>query len=241
MGRGFWDNFLFAIGIIIATVPEGLLPTVTLSLAMGSKRMARRNALVKNLNAVAALGTVDLICTDKTGTLTQNRMTVTRVWTPDAAVMANTVARLCCNVTVTPEGELKGDSTETALYSYAVEQDGATGERLAEIPFDAERKRMATLHRIEGKLFVLVKGAGESVLPLCTTIGKEGAAIPLDSATSATLQERLQAMASEGLRVIALAFRELDALPAGEIPEDGLTFAGFMGLLDPPRPEVPRP
>ena len=240
VGRGFWDNFLFAIGIIIATVPEGLLPTVTLSLAMGSKRMARRNALVKNLNAVAALGTVDLICTDKTGTLTQNRMTVTRVWTPDAAVMANTVARLCCNVTVTPEGELKGDSTETALYSYAVAQDGATGERLAEIPFDAERKRMATLHRIEGKLFVLVKGAGESVLPLCTTIGKEGAAIPLDSATSATLQERLQAMASEGLRVIALAFRELDALPAGEIPEDGLTFAGFMGLLDPPRPEVPQ-
>lgn len=240
VGRGFWDNFLFAIGIIIATVPEGLLPTVTLSLAMGSKRMARRNALVKDLNAVAALGTVDLICTDKTGTLTQNQMTVTRVWTPGDTVMACTIARLCCNVTVTPEGELKGDPTETALYSHAAGQGGATGERLGEIPFDAERKRMATLHGIDGRLFVLVKGAGESVLPLCTAIGKDGAADPLDSAGHTGLRERQQVMASQGLRVIALAFRELETLPVGDIPEEGLTFAGFMGLLDPPRPEVPQ-
>lgn len=240
VGRGFWDNFLFAIGIIIATVPEGLLPTVTLSLAMGSKRMARRNALVKNMNAVAALGTVDLICTDKTGTLTQNQMTVTRIWTPDDAAMACNIARLCCNVSMTPDGKLKGDPTETALYSYALQQHAANGERLAEIPFDAERKRMATLHRIEGKLFVLVKGAGENVLPLCTTITKDGATIPLDSSTNTELQERQQAMASEGLRVITLAFRELDTLPTGELQEEKLVFAGFMGLLDPPRPEVPQ-
>jgi sodium/potassium-transporting ATPase subunit alpha len=226
VGRGFWDNFLFAIGIIIATVPEGLLPTVTLSLAMGSKRMAKRNALVKNLNAVQALGSVDLICTDKTGTLTQNIMTVKTSWSPDdKANMACTVAQLCSNVTVTPQG-VKGDPTETALYNYAHEQAAVTGERLGEIPFDADRKRMATLHRIDGKLFVLVKGAGESVLPLCTA--------------DTELPARLQTMASEGLRVIALAYRELDAPPTGEIPEDGLTFAGFMGLLDPPRPEVPQ-
>jgi sodium/potassium-transporting ATPase subunit alpha len=240
VGRGFWDNFLFAIGIIIATVPEGLLPTVTLSLAMGSKRMARRNALVKNLNAVAALGSVDLICTDKTGTLTQNLMTVKTYWSPDdKAPMAYTVAQLCNNVTVTPEG-VKGDPTETALYNYGIEQGAVTGERLGETPFDADRKRMATLHRIDGKLFALVKGAGESVMPICTSLIRAGTNIPIDSATATELSNQLQSMASEGLRVIALAFRELAELPTGEIPEEGLVFAGFMGLLDPPRPEVPQ-
>ncbi len=239
VGRSFWDNFLFAIGIIIATVPEGLLPTVTLSLAMASRRMARRNALVKSLNAVEALGSVDLICTDKTGTLTQNLMTVKTLWSPEDPAMSGTVARLCNNVTVTQQG-IKGDPTETALYNYAVEQGAVTGERLGEIPFDADRKRMATLHRIDGKLFVLIKGAGESVLPLCTSRKKAGLSIPIDTSAAAELKEMLQTMASEGLRVIALAYRELDQLPEGEIPEEGLTFAGFMGLLDPPRPEVPQ-
>ena len=239
VGRGFWDNFLFAVGIIIATVPEGLLPTVTLSLAMGSKRMAKRNALVKNLNAVAALGTVDLICTDKTGTLTQNKMTVTTSWFPDTGTMACTVAQLCSSVTVNPE-VVTGDPTETALYSYAVAQGNVTGERLGETPFDAERKRMATLHRIDGKLFVLVKGAGESVVPLCTSLSHAESTEPLDGTVTAQLLERLATMASGGLRVIALAFRELQELPAGDLPEQELTFAGFMGLLDPPRPEVPQ-
>lgn len=239
IGLGFWDNFLFAIGIIIATVPEGLLPTVTLALAMGSKRMASRKALVKNLNAVESLGSVDLICTDKTGTLTQNLMTVKTSWAPDEGVMAFTVARLCSNVTVGSEG-IKGEPTETALYTYAVEHGAATGERLGENPFDADRKRMATLHRVDGKVFVLVKGAGESVLPICTSLSQGGSAgIPLESATMSELQGRLQTMASEGLRVIALAFKELHDVPTGDIPEEGLTFAGFMGLLDPPRPEVP--
>lgn len=241
IGRGFWDNFLFAIGIIIATVPEGLLPTVTLSLAMGSKRMAKRNALVKNLSAVAALGTVDLICTDKTGTLTQNLMTVKTVWSPDdKAVMACTVAQLCNNVTVTDEA-VKGDPTETALYNYGFAQGVVTGERLGETPFDSDRKRMATLHRVDGKLFALIKGAGESVVPLCTSLCQNGSAsIPLDATITAELLKQQQAMSSEGLRVIALAFKELNDVPTGEILEDGLIFAGFMGLLDPPRPEVPQ-
>jgi sodium/potassium-transporting ATPase subunit alpha len=238
VGRGFWANFLFAIGVIIATVPEGLLPTVTLALAMGSKRMAKRNALVKSLNAVEALGSVNLICTDKTGTLTQNVMTVKEFWGTDTPAMACTVAMLCNNVTVTAEG-IKGDPTETALYNYAALQGGAGGERLGETPFDADRKRMATLHRIDGRLFVLIKGAGETVLPLCTAKSRGGAVVPLDSTASAELQEQLQTMASAGLRVITLAFRELAEQPEGDIPEEGLTFAGFMGLLDPPRPEVP--
>ena len=239
VGRGFWDNFLFAIGIIIAIVPEGLLPTVTLSLAMGSRRMAKRNALVKNLNAVEALGSVDLICTDKTGTLTQNIMTVRQLWSPDDKVMACTIALLCNNAVPSPEG-IKGDPTETALYRFAQEQGAMTGERLDEAPFDADRKRMATVNRVDGRLFVLLKGAGESVIPLSTSLRHEGKNIPLDSKTAAELTEKNRSMAAEGLRVIALAYRELEQLPEDGICESGLVFAGFMGLEDPPRSEVPQ-
>ncbi len=239
VGRSFWDNFLFAIGVIIATVPEGLLPTVTLSLAMGSKRMAKRNALVKSLNAVEVLGSIDLICTDKTGTLTQNIMSVQKVWSPAEPTMACVVARLCNTVTETTQGGLKGDSTETALYGYAVTQGAVTGERLGENPFDSERKRMSTIHRVDGTVYQLVKGAGEGILPLCTSLsGKGGAIIPLDDTHTRDLQQRLKDLASEGLRVITLAYRKLAAAPGGEVPEEQLTFAGFMGLLDPPRPGV---
>ncbi|HZV83290.1 MAG TPA: cation-transporting P-type ATPase [Geobacteraceae bacterium] len=237
-GQRFWDNFLFAIGIIIALVPEGLLPTVTLSLAMGSRRMARRNALVKSLNAVEALGSVDLICTDKTGTLTQNQMTVREVWSPDDTAMACKVALLCNNAVPTADG-IRGDPTETALYRYAMERAVVAAERLDEAPFDADRKRMATVHRIDGRLYVLVKGAGESVLPLCTSIPRDGNVIPIESTTTAELDDRQRALATAGLRVIALAFREIGELLTGAIPEEELTFAGFMGLEDPPRPEVP--
>jgi sodium/potassium-transporting ATPase subunit alpha len=237
-GQGFWNNFLFAIGIIIALVPEGLLPTVTLALAMGSRRMARRNALVKNLNAVEALGSVNLICTDKTGTLTQNLMTVRETWSPDDGTMACRVALLCNNATPSAEG-VRGDPTETALYRYALGRTGGEAERLDEAPFDADRKRMATLHRVNGKLCLLVKGAGESVLPLCRSLARDGGSIPLDSTTLEELAGRQRDMSAGGLRVIALAYRELGELPEGALPEEGLTFAGFMGLEDPPRPEVP--
>ena len=236
-GMKFWDNALFAIGIIIANVPEGLLPTVTLSLAMGSRRMARRNALVKNLNAVEALGSVDVICTDKTGTLTQNQMTTREIWSPDNGIMGCTVALLCNNSGM-KAGMLKGDPTETALYRYAMERVTIKAERLSEAPFDADRKRMATLNRIDGRLFALVKGAAESVLPLCTGISQDGASVLLDDAMTAELTIRYRSMSAQGLRVIALAFRELDTMPTEGIPEEKLILAGFMGLEDPPRPEV---
>jgi sodium/potassium-transporting ATPase subunit alpha len=121
-----------------------------------------------------------------------------------------------------------------------MERIHVSGERIDEAPFDADRKRMATLQRIDGRLFLLVKGAGESVLPLCRSLPRDDALIPLDTSTMEELAGRQQAMAAGGLRVLALAYRELATLPAGELPEDGLTFAGFMGLEDPPRPEVPQ-
>jgi sodium/potassium-transporting ATPase subunit alpha len=237
IGRGFWNNFLFAVGIIIALVPEGMLPTVTLALAMGSQRMARRNALVKSLNAVEALGSVDLICTDKTGTLTQNRMAVKQLWSPGDEQMACTVALLCNNAVASGE-ELRGDPTETALYRFARQRVTPAAQRLDELPFDAERKRMATLHRVDGQLLVLVKGAGESVLPLCSSMRAGSAIMPISSDTAVDLAERYRDMAAQGLRVMALAYRPLETAPESGIGEEALVLAGFVGLEDPPRPEV---
>ena len=159
IGIGFWENFIFAIGIIVANVPEGLLPTVTLSLAMGSQRMAKKKALIKTLTSVETLGSVTVICTDKTGTLTQNRMEVKEVWTAEKqraggkekGAEANTLLKTAylCNNARFINGEYKGDPTETALLKYARENIvEIQSERIHEIPFDSERKRMTTVNKI---------------------------------------------------------------------------------------------
>jgi sodium/potassium-transporting ATPase subunit alpha len=173
LGRPFWENFLFAIGIIVANVPEGLLPTVTLALAMGSQRMARKKALVKTLTSVETLGSVTVICTDKTGTLTQNRMKVRKLWTqgklfspeeanPASAGKILTIASLCNNATASG-GTYTGDPTEVALKQAA---QGILGEvrseRVFEIPFDSDRKRMTTVNVVDGQTVALTKGAVES-------------------------------------------------------------------------------
>jgi sodium/potassium-transporting ATPase subunit alpha len=153
IGRGFWENFIFAVGIIVANVPEGLLPTVTLSLAMGSQRMAKKMALIKTLTSVETLGSVTVICTDKTGTLTQNKMEVKQTWTPDAQQSTvNTLLRVAyfCNNAKFTDGQYKGDPTETALLKYARENIGdLKSERISEIPFNSERKRMTTVYKWE--------------------------------------------------------------------------------------------
>jgi sodium/potassium-transporting ATPase subunit alpha len=254
IGRGFWHNFLFAIGIIIANVPEGLLPTVTLSLAMGSQRMAKRKALIKNLNSVETLGSVTVICSDKTGTLTENRMELRRIWVPPAAPAENgeyartmllTVAGLCNNATFV-EGAYHGDPTEVALLRAAREQGEIRGERLQEIPFDPERKLMTTVDRVGGETLVLTKGALESVLPLCRQAAAGSQSIPLDDRQKENIQLAYQGQMDEGLRVMAFAFKKLAASSAEHVDteksaedlETGLIFTGLAGLEDPPRPEV---
>ena len=256
IGRGFWTNFLFAIGIIIANVPEGLLPTVTLSLAMGSQRMAKRQALIKNLNSVETLGSVTVICSDKTGTLTQNRMAVSRVWVPEAdepdatgaaRTRLLTIAGLCNNARF-DQGAYIGDPTETALLQAAREAGDLHGERLAEIPFDSERKRMTTVNRVGGDTLVLTKGALETVLPLCRQVLLDGREVPLDEAQREKIQAAYNALTDEGLRVMAFAFRQLhenptpDPIPSAALAdwEQDLIFTGLAGLADPPRPEVPQ-
>ncbi|MEW5744381.1 MAG: cation-transporting P-type ATPase [Nitrospirota bacterium] len=260
-GKSFWQTLLFAVGITIANVPEGLLPTVTLSLAMGSQRMAKRRALVKNLTSVETLGSVTVICTDKTGTITQNRMEARRVWLPgigflDAGAkewnrstermdMLMTTSLLCNNARY-ENGAYHGDPTETALLKAAHAWDAAlAAKRIYEIPFDAERKRMTTVNSFRGTPYVFMKGAVETVLPLCTALKVNSTVSALDERQRAALLDASAALMEEGLRVIAFAYRRRDdfvperlgSLPDAQL-ESEMIFAGLIGLEDPPRPEV---
>ncbi len=247
IGRSFWHNLLFAIGITIANVPEGLLPTVTLSLAMGSQRMAKKKALIKNLTSVETLGSVTVICTDKTGTLTQNSMEVEKVWTFDGRQSTSgnlmKIAYLCNNA-VYEDGKYRGDPTEVAILRKVRETSGdIQSERIFEIPFDSERKRMTTLNVLDGKTVVLTKGALETVLPLCNTILDNGVKA-LNEEYKELLTRAYHSMMDEGLRVMAFALSDKEKVvidrPALESSvESDLTLVGLIGLEDPPRPDVP--
>ncbi|HLB25302.1 MAG TPA: cation-transporting P-type ATPase, partial [Nitrospirota bacterium] len=235
-GRGFWHNFIFAVGIIVANVPEGLLPTVTLSLAMASQRMARKNALIKTLPSVETLGSVTVICTDKTGTLTQNRMEVREAWSPEGAKaeMLHLAAGLC-NDASRADGRYVGEPTEVALLKASEARCGThAARREYDIPFSPEKKRMTTVDVVDGSRYVFAKGAVEAILASCGDAAEGGAHRRL-------IEERSRAMMDRGLRVIAFGWKEC----RGQAPytdgslEGGLSFAGLMGLEDPPRPEVP--
>ena len=256
VGRTFWENFLFAIGILVANVPEGLLPTVTLALSMASQRMARRNALVKDLPAVEALGSTTVICTDKTGTLTQNRMAVRAFfsrghlfqWPAHPAVEENPFLWLTCrlcNHASLEGGNALGDPLEVALLqaaAQAVESDLSGYARLYEVPFDPERKRMTTVHHLpQGTAAVLTKGAVESLLPLCSAALTRQGTVPLTPHQREEILEVANGMAGSALRVLACAYQESASTATSFSPEaleQDLIFAGLVGIMDPPRPEV---
>jgi len=277
IGRPFWANFLFAIGIIVANVPEGLLPTVSLSLAMGSLRMSKRNALIKNLNAVETLGSTTVICTDKTGTLTQNQMTVRRIYVNDLVMEVSgtgyeptgefydtggaklsgravqdlmpllTDAVLCNDSKLVKEGDswsIRGDPTEGALLVAAakvldIEKAAAENKKVHEIPFDSNRKRMTTINENEKGRTAYVKGALETILPVCTHILLNGSVEELTDAKHREICEMNDAFANSALRVLAFAYRPAPSEYTMATVESELTFLGLMGMIDPPREEVP--
>lgn len=249
IGRTFWENYLFAIGIIVANVPEGLLPTVTLSLAMGSQRMAKRKALIRTLTSVETLGSVTVICTDKTGTLTENIMTVRNLWAGKEITSIEDVKRkdldiltktaYLCNNARFLDGQYKGEPTETALLKAVRESIGdIEAERILEIPFDSERKMMTTVNLFKGKRMAFTKGAMERLLPLCSRMLLDEREVPLDESLREKTISTYHTLMDNGLRVLAFAYKESSETDMEDIERD-MVFTGLIGLQDPPRQEVP--
>ncbi len=253
----FAQGFLFALGVIIANVPEGLLPTLTLALALGVQRMARQRCIVKRLSAVEALGSTSVICTDKTGTLTRNRMAAHFLWISGRTITADGLgpgapadvrelleaACLVCQATAE-----RGDPTEMALL-VAAKQAGADPDRLrgarailAPYPFDSFRKRMTLVRAAGMDAIAYVKGAPRETVALCREVRWYGKTRPLSRELRETILAEHDRLASLGLRILAVAVRPLPAAlvgaPVGEIERD-LTLLGLVALWDPPRPEVP--
>lgn len=245
------EIFMTAVSLAVSAIPEGLPAIVTIVLSIGVQRMVKKNAIIRRLPAVETLGSASVICSDKTGTLTQNRMTLVKAYidgsgqtediseanSEDVRKLLN-YAALCCDGSVVFHGKEEqhiGDPTETAIV-LAAHKNGMPKEelnrkhpRLAEIPFDSDRKLMTTVNRIDGKNIVIVKGAFDIMASRCVA-GNMGEARKINDA-----------MSNDALRVLAVAYKEIEAVPhepTAEELENGLTFMGLVGMIDPPRPEA---
>jgi calcium-translocating P-type ATPase len=267
-GHPLVSSFVFALGVMVALVPEGLPATLSVSLAVGVRRMAREHALVKRLLAVEALGSTTVICTDKTGTLTQAEMTVQQCWvagttyeitgvgyTPVGVVAGGAellrMASLCSNARLlSPDAEhgdwrILGDPTEGALLVAAAKagldlaDEEAHTPRVAEFPFDSSRKIMTTIHKGQSEYVAYVKGAPQEVLDRCTHADWSGDVGPLEHSLRTQIVAGYEAMARQSLRVLAVGYRTVPDDRVGQAEaESGLTFVGLVGMLDPPRPDV---
>ncbi len=246
------EIFMTAVSLAVSAIPEGLPAIVTIVLAIGVQRMVKKNALIRRLPAVETLGSASVICSDKTGTLTQNRMTLTKVWVdgadqPEAVSSQNSEAArqllrygtLCCDGSVVfgTDGSEQhlGDPTETSII-VAAHKNGMAQEqlqkdhpRLAEIPFDSDRKLMTSVNKMDGKNMVIVKGAFDVMASRCVKGDIEAA------------KQMNEQMSKDALRVLAVGYKEIDAVPkkpTSEELETGLTLMGLVGMIDPPRPEA---
>ena len=246
------EIFMTSVSLAVSAIPEGLPAIVTIVLAIGVQRMVKKNALIRRLPAVETLGSASVICSDKTGTLTQNRMTLTKVWVEgqqglEAVSEGNsqmarhllTLGTLCCDGSVTYGADGKethiGDPTETAIlvaaHKNGLEQEALNGKypRLGELPFDSDRKLMTSVNQMEGKTVVIVKGAFDVMAARCVKGDLEAA------------REKNDEMSRQALRVLAVGYKVISSLPeelTSEALENGLTLLGLVGMIDPPRPEA---
>ncbi|WP_125572993.1 cation-translocating P-type ATPase [Levilactobacillus huananensis] len=264
-GMGMWrqaesliDMLLTAISLAVAAIPEGLPAIVTITLALGTQRMAKRHAIVRKLPAVETLGSTDIIASDKTGTLTQNKMTVEKVYEDLHLADAHTVdfdrenrlaqVMILSNDTKVTADGLAGDPTETALLQYQMDRNYPVSQvltampRVAEIPFDSERKLMSTVHPlVDGRFLIAVKGAPDELLKRVTQLAQKGHVSALTDANRQQILETNHDMATQALRVLAFAYRITDQMPTAmtsKTVENDLILAGMVGMIDPERPEV---
>jgi len=261
IGNSFWTNLVFAIGIIVANVPEGLLPTVTLALTQASVRMSKRKAVIKDILSVETLGSTTVICTDKTGTLTRNQLHVEKLYLDlkdvdsenlqlfrnnRASQTALEIMALCNEAVESVQGnhvkEITGDPTEVAMANFADNLEGYEAIRGSFTlqhtrAFDPETRFMTTTHLTEGgALYLTAKGASEAIIERCQCIHSEGITKPLRENSKKRIQEKAAEYSSHGLRVLALAYQVVDE--ADQEP-DQLVFVGLVAFVDPPRREVP--
>ena len=255
VGMGTQESLIYAIGIIVANVPEGLLPTVTLALAINVQRMARRQALVRRLSAVETLGSLSVICSDKTGTLTEGQMELQELWLSDPGENQRLQLLqwlcLCSNARLAEESSSRepwrasGDSTETALLKAAVAAGlspariQSQSPRLRELPFDSHRRRMSVVvHSTDGHLLIS-KGAPHEVMGQCTTLTTREGAVPLSATERRRIMTIADQLATRGLRVLAVAIKPHCQGDDNDALEADLCLVALVGLLDPPRAEVP--
>lgn len=244
-GEEILDMFLTAVSLAVAVIPEGLPAIATIVLAMGVQRLVKKNAIIRNLPSVETLGSATVICSDKTGTLTQNKMTVVDSWT-QGPIETVQLGALLCNDSRMVDGEWIGDPTETAMSAWAAEVGLDTEKllkenaRINEIPFDSGRKRMTTVNDINGTNQVFTKGGVDEVLSVCTQYNDNGTIRPITPEDIKNIQEANLEMANRALRVLAVASKSIDEnLAEGDKSlEQDLTFNGLVGMIDPPRPEV---
>lgn len=253
------DAGLVAVALAVAAVPSGLPAVVTIALSVGVKKLLKQKALVRRLASVETLGSCNVICSDKTGTLTKNEMTVKKVWSqgketsvegvgyaPEGALSGEIdplifeIGLYCNNASLYQEEgqwQITGDATEAALLVSArkagLQKDKNQLKRLKELPFDSDRKRMSVLVDRSGKQQVLTKGAPDNILESCTSVLKDGKAQPLTDEEAEKIQQQINQFSSQALRVLAFAFKN-----SSELSEDGLTFVGLQAMIDPPRPDV---